>query len=475
MKALRIRTKLTSWYSIILALSLITFGAVAYFAMAGSIRATVDEDLQSRLGGVRDIIAEDAPKGRAALQDEISEFADGLGLDGRVRVATEDGQVIYTSKGLDPKDMRASRYSRLSRSFYQRIGSDAFRILHEKLESAGVRYDVTLAMSMNGYDRALLGFRLGLFFAVPAFLGLAAVGGYWMSRRALAPVDEITRSAKRIEAHDLSRRLAVPNTGDELARLAGTLNEMLARLETAFQRITQFTADASHELRTPVSVIRTSAELALSKTRSEDEYRETLGLILSETEKVSELIQQLLDLARADSGLVEFSLSRIDITQPLRDACRQASFLAESKQVSFGADIPSDPVWIAGEASAMEKLFLIILDNAVKYTPTGGKIAVCLKLNGEFASVEIHDTGIGIAAADMPHVFDRFYRVDRARSRESGGTGLGLAIGRWIAQAHQGDIRVHSELSKGSTFEVRLPIWSDVPSSILEDKSSYAL
>ncbi|HWF39663.1 MAG TPA: ATP-binding protein [Candidatus Acidoferrales bacterium] len=475
MKALRIRTKLTSWYSLILAVSLSTFGAVAYFAMSGSIRATVDEDLRARLVGVRDIIAEDAPKGPAALQDEIKEFADGLGVDGRVRVADQNGQVIFTSRGLDPKKMRPARYARLSRSFYQRIGPDAFRVLHEKIELAGVQYDVTLAISMNDYDRALLGFRLGLFFAVPAFLGLAAFGGYWMSRRALAPVDEITRSARRIEAHDLSQRLTVPRSGDELSRLVGTLNEMLGRLETAFQRITQFTADASHELRTPVSVIRTSAELALSKPRAEDEYRETLSLILSETEKVSELIQQLLDLARADSGFTEFSLVRTDLYQPLRDACRQASLLAQSKQITFRQNIPNDSIWIAGESSALEKLFLIVLDNAVKYTPSGGEIDVCLKSNEQFASVDIRDTGIGIALADIPHVFDRFYRVDRVRSRESGGTGLGLAIGRWIAQAHRGDIRVHSELSKGSTFEIRLPLWSSESATPLDVDKSYAL
>lgn len=475
MKALRIRTKLTTWYSLILALSLCTFGAVAYFAMSGSIRATVDEDLRARLDGVRDIIDEDAPKGPDALQDEIKEFADGLGIDGRVRVAAADGAVIFASRGLDPKDLRPARYARLSRTFYQRIGRDSFRILHEKIELAGVQYDVTLAISMNGYDRALLGFRLGLFFAVPAFLALAAVGGYWMSRRALAPVDEITRSARNIEAHDLSKRLAVPRSGDELARLVGTLNEMLGRLEKAFQRITQFTADASHELRTPVSVIRTSAELALDKRRSEAEYRETLALILGETEKVSELIEQLLELARADSGFVELPLTRVDVSGPLREACRQASLLAQSKQIAFRQNIPEDGIWVAGESSSLEKLFLIVLDNAVKYTRNGGEIDVCLKSDAQLATIEIRDTGIGIAPEDMPHVFDRFYRVDRVRSRESGGTGLGLAIGRWIAQAHRGDIRVTSELSKGSTFEIRLPLWSAESRISLEEKKSYAL
>jgi signal transduction histidine kinase len=236
---------------------------------------------------------------------------------------------------------------------------------------------------------------------------------------------------------------------------------MLARLETAFQRITQFTADASHELRTPVAVVRTSAELALSKPRSEGEYREVLALILSETEKISHLIEQLLELARADSGSVELALTRTDLREPLREACRQASFLAESKEIEFRAAIPGQAIWVAGESSALEKLFMIVLDNAVKYTAGRGLIEVSMKLNGEFAAIDVIDTGIGIGSEDIPHVFERFYRVDKARSRESGGIGLGLAIGKWIAQTHRGDISVQSEPHKGSTFQIKLPILSN--------------
>jgi heavy metal sensor kinase len=460
MKQLAIRAKLTTWYSMILAVALCSFGAVAYFAMNGSIRATVDADLRARLEGVRAIIDEDAPKGAAALEDEIKEFADGLGVDGRVRVAGADGTVIFSSQNLDPKRMR-SRYARLSRPFNQRLDSDAFRVLHVQQEIGGARYDITLAVSIDGYNRALRSFGIGLFFAVPALLSVAAAGGYWMSRRALEPVDEITRTARSIGIRDLAQRLAVSNSGDELARLAETLNEMLARLETAFQRITQFTADASHELRTPVAVVRTSAELALSKPRSEGEYREVLALILSETEKISRLIEQLLELARADSGSVELALTRTDLREPLREACRQASFLAESKEIEFRAKIPEQAIWVAGESSALEKLFMIVLDNAVKYTASRGHIEVSIKADGQFAVIDVNDTGIGIGSEDIPHVFERFYRVDKARSRESGGIGLGLAIGKWIAQTHRGDISVQSEPHKGSTFQIKLPILSN--------------
>jgi len=287
---------------------------------------------------------------------------------------------------------------------------------------------------------------------------LASLGGYWMSRSALSPVDEITRAARSIDVRELSRRVAVPQTGDELQRLADTLNGMLARLESAFHRITQFTADASHELRTPVSVMRTSAELTLRKHRSEPEYREALAEILREAEKISQLIEQLLILARADSAAASVPLVPADLSEILHAACGQAGHLAEAKGLLLSERLPDHPLWVRGDALSLERLFFILLDNAVKYTPSGGRIDVNLFTSDGDALAEFRDTGIGMSADDIPRVFDRFYRADRARSRELGGTGLGLAIGRWIADVHGGEIRLQSEPSKGSTFQVRLPL-----------------
>jgi heavy metal sensor kinase len=460
MKVFSIGARLTAWYSLILALSLCLFGAIAYFAMGQSIRATIDSGLRQRIQAVRDIIKEDAPNGLAAVQDEFRELADSEGAGARLRVAYDSGALIYASPDLQVA-LEPRRAQSVPRPFTGKLGDARFRFQREKIEVDGTRYDVEVASSMQDFDRALERFRVVLYSAAPAFLILAALGGYWLSRRALAPVDEITCAARTIGAQDLSRRLAVPRSSDELQRLADTLNEMLARLEAAFQRVTQFTADASHELRSPVSVMRTSAELALRKPRSEAEYREALSRILGESERVSRLIEQLLLLARADSGSAALPMTRIDLNSPLQSACREAKALAEAKQLKFSESIPATPLWVQGDAASLERLFVILLDNAIKYTPSGGQIDVRLGSDDGFAVAGVQDTGIGIPAEDVPHVFDRFYRADRARSRESGGTGLGLAIGRWIAEAHHGEIRAESTSAKGSKFEVRLPLSKD--------------
>ncbi len=323
---------------------------------------------------------------------------------------------------------------------------------------AGVSYDVTVATALNDFGRAIDRFQLELLLAAPGFLVVAALGGYWLSQRALAPVDEITQAARDIGAQYLGRRLLVPKTGDELERLAGTLNGMLDRLEKTFQRITKFTADASHELRTPVSVMRTSAEIALRKPRSQTEYQEALSQILQESERLSLLIEQLLVLARSDSGSAVLPMVRTDMAEPLRHACQQACIFAEKKHLVITECFSENPLWIQGDCSSLERLFLILLDNAMKYTEDGGSIQVRLNAQNGFAIATIQDTGIGIAASDIPHIFERFYRADVARTRDIGGIGLGLAIGNWIAQVHSGEIRVESELTQGSRFEVRVPL-----------------
>jgi len=460
MKTFSIGARLTAWYSLILALSLGLFGALAYVAISHSVRATVDGELKQRAQAVRDIINEDAPSGEAALKDEFRELVDSEGAGARLRVAYPGGWIIYASPELQ-QAIEPKRAQRLSRPFSAWLRGERFRFLRETVAATGGRYDIEVGASLKAFDRSLEEFRGLLYAAGPVFLILAALGGYWLSKRALAPVDHITQAARSIGAQDLSRRLAVPHTSDELERLADTLNEMLSRLEAAFQRITQFTADASHELRTPVSVMRTNAEIILRKPRSEQEYREALSKILDESEKVSRLIEQLLLLARADSGSAALQMTRSDLKSAVQNACREASVLAEAKHLKFSESIPEKSVWVQGDSASLERLFMILLDNAVQYTSSGGQIEVHLDAADGFAVADVRDTGTGIAKEDIGHIFDRFYRADRARSRESGGTGLGLAIGRWIAEAHHGEIRVESEPAKGSTFQVRIPLSRD--------------
>ncbi len=457
MKPPSIRARLTAWYSLILALSLAVFGGVAYLAMRHSIHSTIDAGIRQRIEGLRSIIVEDGPHGLAALQDEIREYARGEGTHVKLRVADAAGNLIYATPGMEQLTERAARKN-ISRVFSDEIEREHYRALRENLNVANSTYQVEVAVSTRDFDQVLMRFGLVLLLAAPVFLLLAALGGYWMSRRALAPVDEITLAARSISAQNLSRRLAVPRTGDELERLAGTLNEMLERLDSAFHRVMQFTADASHELRTPVSVIRTGAELTLRKPRSEAEYRDAVSQILQESEKVSQLIEQLMDLARADSGAVALTLVPLPLSEVLCRSLGQARILAAAKQISILETISSEPIRVRGDAASLERLFLILLDNAVKYTPGGGQIEVELRAAGRMATVSVRDTGIGIDTADVSHIFERFFRADKARSRELGGTGLGLSIGRWIAEAHRGEIRVTSELGKGSAFEVHLPL-----------------
>jgi signal transduction histidine kinase len=233
---------------------------------------------------------------------------------------------------------------------------------------------------------------------------------------------------------------------------------MIGRLDQAFQRVTQFTADASHELRTPLALMRTTAELALRGKQPEKEYREALEQILSELERTSQLVENLLLIARADSGGIQVRTSDVDLTQAVREACLQAAPLFQAKHIKFESDLPDRPIAVQGDVQALRRLFLILIDNAVKYTPPEGSVTVSACETNNIAVVTVADTGIGIPPENLPHIFERFYRVDKARSREQGGAGLGLSIGRWIVEAHNGKILAESQVGEGSTFRVELPL-----------------
>jgi signal transduction histidine kinase len=232
---------------------------------------------------------------------------------------------------------------------------------------------------------------------------------------------------------------------------------MFARLERAFKRVTQFTADASHELRTPIALMRTRTEVALRKQRSEAEYRETLLRINQELERTSALIENLMTLARADAGSEALQVAPTNLNELLLEISETARLLAEGKSIQYDQRLPETPLSVTGNAQSLRRLFLILIDNAVKYTPHGGRISVVLDTSDGSAVTQIRDTGVGISAEDLPHIFERFYRADESRSRESGGTGLGLSIAQWIAEAHQGKISVVSKVGEGSVFRVQIP------------------
>src|SRR5258707_930706 len=318
-------------------------------------------------------------------------------------------------------------------------------------------FEIHAAVPTEPFDQALDRFRLIEPETLPLLVLLASLFGYWLSAKSLAPVDRIIRTAEQIGVDDLSRRLDVPAPRDELRRLTETLNAMLGRIETSFRRITQFTADASHDLRTPVAVIRTSAELSLRRPRTTADYRETLQKILQTSIETSELLENLLTLARADAGAIGMEMHPLDLGQHVRKAQERARILSSDKQLELSLRVPGSPVWVRADAVAIDRLLLILVDNAVKYTPPGGKCEIELLCQSGHAEITVRDTGLGISENDLSSIFERFTRVNRARSRDIPGSGLGLAIARWITDMHGGTISAASHIGSGSALQVRLP------------------
>jgi signal transduction histidine kinase len=286
-----------------------------------------------------------------------------------------------------------------------------------------ISYTIQVATPLKEFYEVLERFRLILWFSAPLLLIGAGLEGYLISRRALKPVDQITTAAESISITNLSDRLEVPRSSDELQRLSETLNRMLARLDASVQRMSQLTADASHELRAPVSLIRTTAELAVQGDRTNTEYREDMVQILAEAERTSRLIDSLLLLARADAGEGGLQHELADVSTSVREALEQGRSLAAEKRIELTSNLSSDAVVVRGDGGSLCRMFFILIDNAIKYTPEGGRVQVSLEALDGHATIRVTDSGIGILESDQPHIFDRFWRADKVRSRGVGGAG----------------------------------------------------
>jgi len=437
-----IGARLTIWYSLVLLAGLALFGAGIWMVVTHSLSATVDETLAAQVKGVATVLQGEYEPGHPEhLREELSEYAEATPEGNLIEVRDPQGEVVVGSRAVASATASSGHY----------------RTLATNVSVQGHNYRVVVAAPLAGTVATLRHVRELLLWAAPAVLLLASLGGYWISRRALAPVDAITRAAQSIGIENLSQRLHVPASGDELARLSQTWNGMLERLEAAVRRLSQFTADASHELRTPVALIRATAELTLRRERSAETYREALKHIMEETDRTTRLIEDLLLLARADAGLPTLALDRMELTPLVRDVCEQGQMLAQERQLEISTEAPEQPVYVDANDLALRRLLLLLVDNAVKYTPAGGRITVSVALDSSGPTVTVRDTGIGIPDAALPHVFERFYRVDASRNREAGGAGLGLAIAQWIAERHHARLEAESVEGSGSSFRVRFP------------------
>jgi heavy metal sensor kinase len=457
---LPIRARLTALYFVVLALSFVAFFWVSDLGFRRSIEATVDNASRTNLGTVRRVVLANASlHEQSKLREELRGLAELWANGALFEVADSNGNWIFRSRQFLRIDPPLPQIQDAGASFVTvNLDSSQYRIALQRVAVGGDVYEIHAAVPTEPFDQALDHFRLIEKEILPLLVLLASLLGYWLSGRALAPVNRIIETAGLINAQNLSSRLEVPRARDELRRLTETLNAMLARIEASFKRIAQFTADASHDLRTPVSVIRATAEITLRKPRTQEEYRRALSTILETSVDTSELLENLLTLARADAGAAGMEMRLLDLSAHVQKARERGALLGIEKALDVTATTPPEPVWVKADAIAVDRLLLILLDNAVKYSPTGGRCEIALSQSEIHAQITVRDSGAGIPQTELKNIFDRFYRVDRARSRNTGGAGLGLAIARWIAEMHGGTIAAESTVGSGSAFHVQIPV-----------------
>ena len=455
---LTIRVRLTLLYFAVLALSFVAFFWICDVGFQHSIETTVNEASRTNLELVKRLIADKASEGDRAVGQELADLAKLWASGALFQVADSDGHWLYRSpQFLNESPTLPSAPPQGMLFATTNLDSNQYRVALERTESHGKGFEIHAAVPTEPFDQALDRFRVIEKEALPLLVLIATLLGYWLSGRSLAPVNRIIRTAQEIGVESLSRRLDVPRPRDELRRLTETLNAMLGRIETSFRRITQFTADASHDLRTPVAVIRTTAEIALRKNRAEHEYRDALSRILETSVETSGLLENLLTLARADAGAAGLEMHPLDLGSHVKKAQERGAILAATKSLSFTSQVPESAVMVRADAIAIDRLLLILVDNAVKYTPSGGRCEIALTASDKEAHISVKDTGMGIEGRELESIFERFHRADKVRSRETAGAGLGLAIARWIASVHGGSITAESTAGLGSVFHVRLP------------------
>lgn len=453
-----IRARLTVLYLVVLAVSFSVFVCISDVGFRRSIEDTANDASSANLQSIQRLLARSALKGEVKVQKELAELASWWPSGVLFEVADENQNWVFRSAQFlqAGSPLPAVRGGEIT-FFTTNLNHIQYRIASQRVEAGGEIFEIHAAVPTEPFDRALDNFRAIERGTLPLLIVVALLLGYWLSGRSLAPVTGIIETAERIGVQNLSRRLEVPRARDELQRLTETLNAMLQRIESSFKRITQFTADASHDLRTPVSVIRTIAEVTLRRPRTENQYTEALSTILRTSIETTSLLDNLLTLARADAGTTGMELHLIDLDAHVRKAQERAELLATGKSLDITLNTPGTPVWVKADSIAIDRLLLILLDNAVKYTPAGGSCGIELVPGSQQTQIVVRDSGIGIPDSDVNLIFERSYRTDQARSRETGGAGLGLAIARWITEMHGGTISAESRVGAGSVFRVSLP------------------
>jgi heavy metal sensor kinase len=458
-----LRFKLTLLYTAILCVVLGGLFVVAYYLLENQLDTTATEELVERATGLKGylrfennqpVLTFDANDPEVAFfirtatrYYQIYDFTTG-------DVLAQSPDVEFLGLQFSPNELHAIKEFPALTDIQTDQGT--LRVFSDRLTSdSGTAYVMQVGASLEPSRLALQHFFRLASWLVPLGILVATTAGWVMAGRSLSPVRNIIKAAQEIEVSQLDRRLPVRGTGDEIDQLAVTFNESFARLEHAIGEMKQFTASIAHELRTPLAAMRGEAEFALLHSQSLDECRNTLASQIEEFDKLSRVIQQLLTLARAESGELRMARESVDVTVLLRDLTEMFSLTAAERKISLELDCPAD-LSITGDRQWLERAMFNLIDNAIKYTPDGGQVTVRGRSDRE-VHLEVADTGRGISQEALPHIFERFYRADPSRSKEIQGVGLGLSLVKWIVQQHRGTIRVQSQPNQGSRFSIVLP------------------
>jgi heavy metal sensor kinase len=447
-QGMSLRWRLTLWYVLLLAITLAVFSAFIYLSLSNSLHHELDALLLSQ--GEQVVSGLDAENGKLRLDPDLPHLPGTyFSLYNRTGKLLDTNMPASLAASLPVKSLNVNQPETV-----RARGSEWRVVLLAVKEDKQVRLEVV--RSREETERPLDRLLLLIIVTLPLTLIIAAGGGIFLAKRALNPIDQIAAKARHISATDLSLRLGLPHSNDEVGHLVTTLDKMLERLDQAFQRQQQFTSDASHELRTPLAVIRSQAEAALNREHTPEEYRHALEVIGNQSESMGNLVSKLLILARSDNGQEQMDMEPLHLAEMVEGVAGEFQRVAEAKGLHL-TTIVADKVVINGDQTWLTHLLANLVDNAIKFTQVGS-VNIGLKRSGQWALLWIEDTGAGIPPEHLAHIFERFYRVDKARSRAEGGTGLGLSICEWIAHAHGGKLVVESELGRGTTFKVLLPI-----------------
>jgi heavy metal sensor kinase len=465
MKTGSIRFRLTVWYASLLTVFVVALAGMLFVHLKNYLEGSLAETQMRRARQIAGMFFTNVgADGEERLGREIASLYAPEKSDRFIRVTRSDGKLVYVSgppnsHAFDPAAVPAPKPGLpWESSRKQTLGDAALLIASVRATSAsGVIYIIEVGTSADPVEALFRHLMLVLGIALPLVVALAAGGGYVLVRRALRPVEEITGKAAQITQHNLGERLPIPPTGDELERLSLALNHMIIRLDDAFANSKRFVADASHELRTPLTVVSGELEVLAQDADLPADQRQRLGSLLEEVHRLVKIVERLFALSRLDAGEAQSEWVRFDLGKLAASTADQMSLLADDRRIAVTCSA-AGPVFVKGDRSRMKQLVVNLLDNAIKYTPEGGAVHIRGKAAGGSAVLEVTDTGIGIPAGDLPHVFDRFFRADRTRSRCPDGAGLGLAIVKSISHAHCGTIEVDSAVGKGSCFRVILPL-----------------